>query len=173
MDLQCTELERTLKGMSNKDIAMFDGFFASLVAKAYRYDLWDCAFMIGGGCSDDAFTDFRSWMISMGREAFYEMLANADQVGKFAKAPGVEDIFAGNFRFVAVSVYGEATGRDRIPERFYDSQSDDEPLGDRLDPDDADAFKAQFPMTWEIARCTVSWPDEQPSLPRGRRKRRY
>jgi hypothetical protein len=32
----------------------------------YRWDVWAAAYLIGGGCSDDSFTDFRAGVIALG-----------------------------------------------------------------------------------------------------------
>lgn len=34
----------------------------------YRRDLWAAAYIIGGGCSDDSFIDFRAGLIAQGHE---------------------------------------------------------------------------------------------------------
>src|SRR5437870_12899709 len=44
----------------------FDRFFRAV----YRWDLWGAAYIIGGGCSDDGFIDFRYGLIAMGREIY-------------------------------------------------------------------------------------------------------
>ena len=33
-----------------------------------RWDMWAAAYLIGGGCSDDSFMDFRAGLIAQGRD---------------------------------------------------------------------------------------------------------
>ena len=37
--------------------------------------LWDAAYLINGGCSDDGFDYFRGWLVDQGRETFERCLA--------------------------------------------------------------------------------------------------
>ena len=69
--------------------------------RAYRWDSWAAAYSIGSGCSDDGFTDFRYFLISMGREVFERALADPESLLSVARAPGVEDVFFGDFGYAA------------------------------------------------------------------------
>lgn len=56
----------------------FDKILRSLYARAYRWDVWALAYLLQGGCSDDAFEEFRGWLILQGRKVFEGALANPD-----------------------------------------------------------------------------------------------
>lgn len=56
----------------------FEKIQRSLDARAYRWDVWALAYLLQSGCSDDAFEDFRGWLILQGREVFQGTLANPD-----------------------------------------------------------------------------------------------
>jgi hypothetical protein len=60
-------LRRLLGDLSADDVAEFAIRYDNLIRKAYRTDLWAAASLIGGGCSDDGFWDFRSWLVSRGK----------------------------------------------------------------------------------------------------------
>ncbi|MEU1251459.1 DUF4240 domain-containing protein [Micromonospora arida] len=40
------------------------------------WDVWAAAYLIGGGCSDDSFIDFRAGVIALGREWYERVLAS-------------------------------------------------------------------------------------------------
>ena len=56
----------------------FEKIQRSLEARAYRWDVWALAYLLQGGCSDDAFEDFRGWLILQGREVFEGVIADPD-----------------------------------------------------------------------------------------------
>lgn len=45
---------------------------------AYRSDVWALAYVLRGGCSDDAFDGFRGWLILHGRRVYEAVLADPD-----------------------------------------------------------------------------------------------
>lgn len=44
---------------------------------AYKYGLWS-AVRLMGHATDDGFTDFRAWLISQGKEAYFAALKEPD-----------------------------------------------------------------------------------------------
>lgn len=45
---------------------------------AYRWPLWNAAYLIEGGCGDDGFMDFRDGLALLGRETFTRAVADPD-----------------------------------------------------------------------------------------------
>ena len=43
-----------------------------LVARSYDWNLWGAAYLMKGGCSDDAFDYFRGWLVAQGRRVWSE-----------------------------------------------------------------------------------------------------
>jgi len=78
-------LEAELEKLPLGEVQSFDVHFTDCLHKAYTWELWGAAYVIGGGCSDDGFWDFRSTLIACGREIFEralkdpESLADLDQ----------------------------------------------------------------------------------------------
>jgi hypothetical protein len=59
-------------------IRKFDVLLREMDARAYRTDVWALAYLMRGGCSDDAFDSFRGWLIMQGRQVFEATLADPD-----------------------------------------------------------------------------------------------
>ncbi|MDB6028167.1 MAG: hypothetical protein JWM68_4390 [Verrucomicrobiales bacterium] len=78
MDAKCQLLDRELRGLTLQEVQSFHARFDECYDRAYDYNLWAAAYIIGGGCSDDAFSDFRSTLISMGRQTFERTLKNPE-----------------------------------------------------------------------------------------------
>ena len=73
---QLEQFRRELQRLTPQELIEFEWIFAELTFAAYSWDLWLVAWLCHGGmCSDDGFSDFRSWLISRGR-AIYESALN-------------------------------------------------------------------------------------------------
>ena len=68
---QCQLLTEYLVLLPDDEIIRFDRTFTTLMANSYSYKLWEAAYALSGGCSDDAFEYFRSWLIGQGKNKFY------------------------------------------------------------------------------------------------------
>jgi hypothetical protein len=76
MDKKCELLEAELRRLTLDELRSFRRHFDECEDRAYTWELWAAAYIIGGGCSDDAFLDFRATLISMGRQTFESALAD-------------------------------------------------------------------------------------------------
>eukprot|EP00903_Cladosiphon_okamuranus_P001597 g1595.t1 len=72
-----TLLDR-LAALKPAAIREFSKILHTLEARAYRTDIWALAYLLQGGCSDDAFEEFRGWLILQGREVFEAALEDPD-----------------------------------------------------------------------------------------------
>lgn len=73
-------LEALLSGHDAPDILAFSRHLDELRAQAYTWPLWAAAYIIQGGCSDDAFMDFRCCLVFLGRDIFERALADPDSL---------------------------------------------------------------------------------------------
>ena len=77
--------------------------------------LWAVAFQMGGGCGHDSFDDFRSWLISLGQQAYETALRDPESVYGFVE-PHDEDvadtIFFEEFQYVPSRVLRAKTGEE-------------------------------------------------------------
>lgn len=111
---QAEALRQALEPLPPADLVRFNRILKGYMHRAYRWDLWGAAYVLAGGCSDDAFYDFRSWLISMGRRAYAAALRSPGEIWKIAESPGVECAFFLSFQNVASGLYRERQGR-QIP----------------------------------------------------------
>lgn len=63
-------LREELRKSSQQEIVAFDQLFATKTQALYTWELWGVAFLLLGGCSDDEFTDVRTWILAQGKD-FY------------------------------------------------------------------------------------------------------
>jgi Protein of unknown function (DUF4240) len=145
MDGQIYALRELLLELSPSEVEILDDLLHSYMVDAYAWDLWGAAALLSGGsCSDDGYTDFCSWLISMGRRTFEAALANPDSLAASVKDPTVEDFSFEEFQYIPAQVYEEMTGKE-VP--VYSTDYPDHPRGERMweTPDD---LQRQYPQIW-------------------------
>ncbi|PAY16369.1 molybdate metabolism regulator [Rhodopirellula sp. SM50] len=135
MDSQVTHLRELLSELSAKEVGSFDNTFTKLYHDAYRWDLWAAGYIIEGGCGDDGFTDFRYWLISMGREVYDNAMADVESLATVAFAPGIEVTRFEEFGYIARDVLRrmDASDDDAGIMQFEHPTS---PAGEEWDDDD-------------------------------------
>ncbi|WP_126148104.1 DUF4240 domain-containing protein [Synechococcus elongatus] len=80
MEAKCDRLQTQLAGLSAEEAIAFSQHFDALMDRAYDWSLWGAAYLLQGGCSDDAFSDFRASLISRGQAAYETAIANPDAI---------------------------------------------------------------------------------------------
>ncbi len=94
--------------------------------KAFTHSLWAAAYIIGGGCSDDAFADFRATLISHGRATFERVLKNPETLADMDLTE--ETAFYEGFQYV-VTMSARLTGA--LPKRSAIAETTRARLGRR------------------------------------------
>ncbi|WP_338441980.1 DUF4240 domain-containing protein [Synechococcus elongatus IITB4] len=80
MDEKCDRLRSLLVELSAAEGIAFSQHFDALMDRAYHWPLWGAAYLLQGGCSDDAFSDFRASLILRGQQAYETALADPDAI---------------------------------------------------------------------------------------------
>jgi hypothetical protein len=140
MDLQVERLEDLLSAMPADEVGEFDRIFMRLYFDAYRWDLWAAAYIIGGGCSDDGFMDFRYWLISMGRDVYDVAMADPESLAEAASRHGIEVCAFEEFGSIA----SRALDEKGVPEPSG-YRHPHEPAGHRWEDED---LPGRFPKLW-------------------------
>jgi len=82
--------------LSPEEIIGFKLRTDKLLIDSYNSDLWCAGYLMNGGCSDDCFEYFRCWIISRGKESYYNSKTNPDYL--------VNEVNTGLFEF-GIKVY--------------------------------------------------------------------
>ena len=91
---QVVVIGQSLKSFSGAGIKRFGAIYARLMKHLYHWNAWALAYAARGGCSDDAFEEFRTWLILRGDPALLE-LAMADPVAAAKRVPRDPDLPGG------------------------------------------------------------------------------
>src|SRR6185369_7755120 len=78
-------LGELLQALPPDEIVSFDRYLSEYHARSDHWDLWGAAYIIGGGCSDDGFMDFRGWLISRGEKAYEAAMADPESLVNVVK----------------------------------------------------------------------------------------
>ena len=80
LDEQMEFLGESLEELDPAEIVDFDRIFLEHWVKAYTWDLWAAAYILGKGCSDDEFVDFLGWLICRGQKVYEMAVKNPDSL---------------------------------------------------------------------------------------------
>jgi len=115
-------MEAELGKLSLKEVRSFETHFNRCVHRAYTWDLWGAAYVIGGGCSDDGFWDFRSTLITCGRKVFERALKHPDsladlpfELGDSLQVEGLQYISGNVAKRLGGDVPGPSTPHPKRP----------------------------------------------------------
>ncbi|MEU4091156.1 DUF4240 domain-containing protein [Streptomyces sp. NPDC026673] len=125
-------LAKALTQRPAQEILEYAERFDELHDALYRWDVWAAAYLIGGGCSDDGFMDFRAGMIALGR-AWYERvaaepdsLAGHPAVVEAARAHRDDALFYEEVNYAAADAFERLTGDQ---DAFYTAWAAYRPAG--------------------------------------------
>ena len=146
-DEHINALTTALSELPEDEIVAFARIFNVFWARAYSWDLWAAAYIIGGGCSDDGFMDFRAWLISKGRRVYENALITPDSL---AKAIGEdEECQIEGFQYVAGRAWAKRTGRDYYDFPHPEAPDTPEPSGLAWKEESEDDLSARCPKLFK------------------------
>lgn len=103
-------LNEALRELPAGDLVSFQHWFDDYEARADSWALWGAAYLIGGGCSDDGFLDFKGWLVSRGEKVFEAAVTDPDSLAKVVQPD--EDCQVEGFSHAARWIWCEKTGED-------------------------------------------------------------
>jgi tRNA pseudouridine32 synthase/23S rRNA pseudouridine746 synthase len=83
---QVAIINELLATVGAPDIKRFASIYGKFMRKLYHWNVWALAYAARGGCSDDAFREFRSWLILQGDPELLDM-AIKDPTAAAQKVP--------------------------------------------------------------------------------------
>ncbi|MFI1015856.1 DUF4240 domain-containing protein [Streptomyces sp. NPDC020965] len=116
------------------------------------------AYLIGGGCSDDSFMDFRAGLIALGHDWYQRAAACPDALAAHpavnnTRAPCGEDIFDEKVNYAAPRAFQHVTGEEETFYHAFDAyrashgkpEQGDADMGEDFDFDDPDEMQRRLP----------------------------
>jgi hypothetical protein len=145
---QLTELKGRLMQLPIDDLEKFIRVYDRLMARTYRWDLWGAAYVAQGGASDDAFEDFRKWLISQGRTGFERVSNDPDSLADAVPVGYEGDATFEEFSYLFADIWTERTGKPltALP-KDKDALYPPEPAGAPFSEDPKE-LAARYPKLW-------------------------
>jgi hypothetical protein len=147
-------LRNTLLKLSANEIIEFYLREQKLRFDSYTSDLWCAAYIMNGGCSDDAFEYFRCWLIAQGKDVFYNALKNPDTLVELYSSEEEEYDFEG-FMYLASDSFEKKTGKDIDDyvdyEHFTSNEANYPDFEFTWEEENEDSMKKICPKLMEVA----------------------
>lgn len=102
-ELRLRQMVESLLRLSLDEIMDWHLILTEYKNAAYRNDLWAASAALGAHCTDDGFIDFRSWLISRGKEVYMNAMQNPDSLATVPLEG--EDLNFEQFGYVAHYAY--------------------------------------------------------------------
>jgi uncharacterized protein DUF4240 len=151
-DRQVEALTDALLKLPEAEIEEFNDLFGHFFSLAYRHDLWGAAYIMRGGCSSDAFMDFRSWLIGQGEAVFAAALRDPESLAKLVeRREGAADDYECQYlAYAALDAYERKMGREmserpESDDREPASNTQREPWEPQGEPWEEDDLPTLFP----------------------------
>lgn len=141
MDKKCELLTQRLSQLDPEELNSFRAYFDECDRRAYDWGLWAAAYIIQGGCSDDSFWDFRSTLISQGREIFELALRDPDSLADQAYVEDEDEAFYEGYAYAVTEAERAVLGENVPPGPPFP----DEPSGENWDENDEERLAQRFP----------------------------
>lgn len=142
------EIAKQLQSLDPAELEAYQTHFDHLKNQANRWDLWGAAYMIGGGCSDDSFIDFRYGLIAKGRDIYEKAVQDPDSLADLGDDLEIENE---SFGYVAQEIYTAKTGKD-MPRNSAGLSAYD--MGEEWDFEDKEENLKRIPRL-----TAIYWPD--------------
>ncbi|MFI1225086.1 MULTISPECIES: DUF4240 domain-containing protein [unclassified Streptomyces] len=148
-------LTRVLATLEPAEIVDFAVTAEEVTDSAYRWPLWNAAYLIEGGCGDDGFMDFRDGLVLLGREVFTRAVADPDSLAALPVVIRMSHGESGWMGYESLNVpvaeahrrlRGESVSLDAAVEAaLRDRIRPADPAGDTWDAEDPDAARRHLP----------------------------
>lgn len=152
-DKQEAFLIKALSKLPPKDIIGFRLRTDKLLYDTYNSEMWCAAYIVNGGCSDDMFEYFRTWPISRGKDVFYDVKKNPDNLINHLEGASDEDYYDfESFWYVALAAFEQTTGKelyDYIDDSFTTSEGNYPAIEFNWEEENPESMKAICPRLYE------------------------
>ncbi len=144
LDEQEAALADELRPLSPEEIQAFNKIFEEQRKRAFTSGLWGAAYIINGGCSDDGFWYFLSWLISRGKVCFEKAVDDPDSLAEYPEHLEDGDAEFETFAYVACKIHETNAG-----EMPSNGVTIGEPAGPDWEEDDDEGFKKRWPKLYQ------------------------
>lgn len=144
-------LRQTTKALGKltlEELLSYDQIFHVYHNAADRQYLWAASAALGAFYSDDSFKDFRSWLISRGKQVYMDALRDPQSLSRIIRKE--EKLNFEVFAYVASDVYTEKIEAQGKTVRFDEFPLSDASSAHPMDKEQENAILAEIPQREDI-----------------------
>jgi len=149
-ETQCVNLTELLtEELSAEEIVAFEHILREKIEEASTWTIMAATFVVCSFISDDTYEDFRAWMVGQGKENFYKILRDPNEICNIVK-PSRDLELGGEFMlFAAVNAYLDKTDSDD-EDAFYEmiEHPDEKEIVQKW-PESKNDYRKMFPQLYD------------------------
>jgi hypothetical protein len=101
-----------LSRKSEAEIIEFYVIYMTILDETYLADLWNACLLIGCGCNENGFLNFRNWLMAQGKEIFYQAVNDPEDLVSIVTPKNRYKIRYEGFSYIALLAYEKKFGYD-------------------------------------------------------------
>ena len=155
-DAIAQELVSPLASLGTTAILGFDIHFGRETHVLHRWEVWAAAYLIAGGCGDDSFIDFKTGIVTLGRDWHHRVLDNPDALAdhptviKAAAGGDPYVLFAESVNYVISEAFKQVAGDQKayhhaVPDTLGHADYTSKDRDEDFDFDDGEQTKLRLP----------------------------
>lgn len=146
---RCDTLSELLLRYEAEDIIAFEHLLLEKVEEASTWPVMAATFVVCSFISDDTYEDFRAWMVGQGKESFYKILKDPNEVCNILNPEEARDLGGEYMLLVTANAWLEKTGNDDEDE-FYEliAHPEEKEIEQRW-PETKEAYRKLFPALYD------------------------
>ena len=154
-EAQVEALIEILSEQSDRVIFQYAAIYSKLYRETYTYNHWAIASILNEGCCDDTFRNFRSWVISEGRDLFRMYKSSPESIADELDSSNHNFGQCEDMAFVGVYAYQKAHWDNEFAyQEFYQSLQED--LG--IDTSYEEPNNPELEITWTQNKLQELFP---------------
>jgi hypothetical protein len=146
-DMDIDELVAILTDLPPAMIVDFENHVRRRFISSFREDVWGAAYLINGGCTDEAFDNFRCWLIGKGKDVFDKALTSPDSLAELGALDG--DAEWGLLLGAADEAYEESQGKSIQDASGVESVKFPD-MGSTIDFDNEAGMRKRYPKLFSV-----------------------
>ncbi len=148
-ETQCVTLTELLASHTADEIVAFEHILREKIEEASTWPIMAATFVVCSFISDDTYEDFRAWMVGQGKELFYKMLKDPNEVCKILTPKQAEDLGGEYMLFVAANAWLEKLNKENEDEFYELIEHPEEKVIDQQWPETKEAYRKLFPELYD------------------------
>lgn len=142
------QAKKALGKLTLEELVAYDQIFHVYHRAAYRQYLWAASAALGASYSDDSFIDFRSWLISRGKQIYMDALRDPQSISKVIRKE--EKLNFEVFAYAATEVYTEKLKAQGVTVKIGEFPLSDASSEHPMDKELEKAILAEIPQHEDI-----------------------